>query len=125
MKEEQYGQQQQVVSSTAQQPPANTQQTRVIYVKDARRRANGWRWGFGAFIVVLLLIVGAVWMMDITGTMDTIKETASANLQKLDHQQTQLTKFEQKLDSIQHQIGEIGTDIKNFFAQLMDKLNQG
>lgn len=74
--------------------------------------------------VVLLVIVMAVWMTSVSGTLGHLQATTTQNSQVLSNQQAHLSAISEALASIQQSLATLSAQISSFFSSVITLLSR-
>ncbi|MCY0902856.1 MAG: hypothetical protein OWU32_11840 [Firmicutes bacterium] len=98
---------------------------RVIIVKDAsvgEHPSHGLRWAIVGLVVGL--VIAAVWMTSVSGTLGHLQAVTGQNNQMLNNQQAHLSAISQALANIQASLAALSAQISNFFTSVISLLNR-
>ena len=95
------------------------------HARMASKPRYGWIWTLVGMAAVVLIVVAAVWMSGVSGSLHHLNQTAQQNASSLARQSAQLTGIQARLQQISQQLSLISQQISTFFGNIMQAISSG
>ena len=95
------------------------------HARMAMKPRHGWLWALVGMAAVVLIVVAAVWMSGVSGSLHHLNQTAQQSASSLAHQSAQLTGIQAQLQQLSQQWSLISQQIGTFFGNIMQAISSG